>query len=217
MDKNIDIMFVVETWFRNDDPVVISESTPPCYTFLNSSRDGNDCHGGVAIISRSSLNLSFTNTVSAHATFKLACVADPKRHATFAVRYRPPPSAKNGLKTSDFLNDFDDLLGEVTLLSSKIILLGDFNIHVDTPGKSDVSHFLTSLSDCGLHQYIIGPTHKQGHSGPHHLSSRRRPYPSQRSLKHFEFRPFCHKLHNQLYHAHSNKGYFNLEKLSKYR
>ena len=139
--------------------MVISECTPPGFTFLNAPRDGNDSHGDLAVIFNSTLKLSFANNiVNARPTFELACVTDPTMHAIFMVVYRPPPSTRNRLKTSDFLHDFERFLSEVILLPSRIIMLGDFSVHVDTPSKSEASQFLTSLSDCCLHQHINGPT-----------------------------------------------------------
>ena len=44
MEKNIDIMFIIETWLHGDNPVAITECTTPGYTFLNVPHAG-DCHG----------------------------------------------------------------------------------------------------------------------------------------------------------------------------
>lgn len=49
-------------------------------------------------------------------------------------------------------------------MSSKCIIVGDFNLHVDTPSRSHVSHFLTTLDNAGFHQHVSGPTHKHGHT-----------------------------------------------------
>ena len=91
MDKDIDIMFIVETWLRGDDPVVITECTA---TFLNVLRAG-DCHGGVAVIFRSLLNLSVVNIDVNPTTFEMACVADPSKQVCSVAIYRTPPSPKN--------------------------------------------------------------------------------------------------------------------------
>ncbi|XP_072015041.1 uncharacterized protein [Amphiura filiformis] len=49
-------------------------------------------------------------------------------------------------------------------MSSKIVLVGDFNIHVNEPFKSDVSHFLTTIDNAGFHQHVVGPTHINGNT-----------------------------------------------------
>ena len=43
-------------------------------------------------------------------------------------------------------------------------MLGDFNIHVDTPNKWDAKRFLMSIETAGLYQHIHVPTHKDGHT-----------------------------------------------------
>lgn len=55
--------------------------------------------------------------------------------------YRPPPSPANGLKTSDFLLEFELFLHELSIAPCQVVLLGDFNIHVDTPEKEDADRF----------------------------------------------------------------------------
>ena len=82
----------------------------------------------------------------------------------YIVVYRPPPSPRNGLKTSDFLAEFDELVKELSTRSFKVLLLGDFNVHVDTPAKPDSVQFLSSIDEAGLQQHVRGPTHRCGHS-----------------------------------------------------
>ncbi|XP_041471887.1 uncharacterized protein LOC121421284 [Lytechinus variegatus] len=78
--------------------------------------------------------------------------------------YRPPPSMRNSLKTREFLADYDELVKELSASSSKVLLLGDFNIHVDIPSKPEAMEFLSSLDEAGLCQHIQGPTHRCGHT-----------------------------------------------------
>ena len=62
-----------------------------------------------------------------------------------------------------FLSEFDNYIDEISTLPGKLVLLGDFNIHVDTPEESDARHFLTTLATSGLHQHVTGVTHEKGH------------------------------------------------------
>ncbi|XP_072039438.1 uncharacterized protein [Amphiura filiformis] len=61
------------------------------------------------------------------------------------------------------MEEFNDFLQELTLLSGKLVLLGDFNFHVDEPERSDVSSFLTLLDSFGLKQHVDKPTHRSDH------------------------------------------------------
>ena len=108
--------------------------------------------------------MSLTKVDLKPTSFEFACVCDSGNQFRLYVVYRPPPSPRNGLKTSDFLSQFDDFLDEVTLFSGKLLFLGGFNLHLDNPSKPEVAHFLTSIADAGLSQHITEPTHKFGHT-----------------------------------------------------
>ena len=78
--------------------------------------------------------------------------------------YRPPRSAKNKLKVTTFLDNFDEFLNSVDLLPGRIVLVGDFNVHYDIPNKSDVRRLSTTLASANFVQHITGPTHRCGHT-----------------------------------------------------
>ena len=86
------------------------------------------------------------------------------RSLNFVVIYRPPPSARNRLRISTFLNEFDDFLEAVDLLPGKPFILGDLNVHFDIPAKSDVAQTVASLSSHNFVQIIDVPTHEHGHT-----------------------------------------------------
>lgn len=49
-------------------------------------------------------------------------------------------------------------------MSTRIVILGDFNIHIDNPSCHLAAEFL-SLIDClGLQQHVKAPTHTKGHT-----------------------------------------------------
>ena len=58
----------------------------------------------------------------------------------------------------------DDFLMHINSFNSKVILLGDFNVHVDISHKPDVKHFLSSTQSSGFFQHVSGSTHKHGHT-----------------------------------------------------
>ena len=93
-----------------------------------------------------------------------ACFTNFSKDVYYCVIYRPPPSTENGLKTADFLDEFDTFLDFVNTLSTKAILVGDFNIHVNNPSHTDLSHFLSTLDNAGFHQHVSGPTLMYGYT-----------------------------------------------------
>ncbi|XP_072037282.1 uncharacterized protein [Amphiura filiformis] len=82
----------------------------------------------------------------------------------FICIYREPPYGTSNLKINDFMKDVDNFLDEICVRPNKLILLGDFNIHMNKPFKSDVSQFSNLLSSNGFEQHITKPTHRLGNT-----------------------------------------------------
>ena len=163
LEHGLDAVFLTETWLSRNDEVVIGEIAPHGYSFFNIPRATED-YGGLGVIFRSVLKLELLPSDFKTVTFEHALVFDKQRKVIYVLVYRPPPSTENGLKTSEFLSDFDDFLMHINSFNSKVILLGDFNVHVDISHKPDVKHFLSSTQSSGFFQHVFGPTHKHGHT-----------------------------------------------------
>ena len=164
---DIDILCLTETWMKDEDPVVIGEMSPPGYTFINVPRtSGDDHHGGIGILHKSQLSLGrvTNNDLPQFDSFEFTIVSNSSHSLYIILVYRPYPSAQNGLTTAQFLDEFDSFLDHVNLLPGKVLLLGDFNIHVNHPEKSEVNRFLSGLSDIGMEQHVDKPTHRCGNT-----------------------------------------------------
>ena len=81
----------------------------------------------------------------------------------FVVIYRIPPSSKNKLQKSLFLQELADLLELTTTLPGRLVLLGDFNVHWDSVDDAECMQLSTLLDDHGLVQHVRSPTHQDGH------------------------------------------------------
>ncbi|XP_072050376.1 uncharacterized protein [Amphiura filiformis] len=55
-------------------------------------------------------------------------------------------------------------MSEVFLVSGKILITGDFNIHVDEFEKSEVKQFMDIVENAGFTQHVNVPTHRAGHT-----------------------------------------------------
>ena len=86
-------------------------------------------------------------------TFEHARIMDPINGITSVVIYRPPPSQKNKLKASDFFEEFDNFAIYISTFSGRLLMLGDFNVHIDKPDLPDVKKFNKSLVSSGLYQH----------------------------------------------------------------
>ena len=165
IDHSVHALFLTETWLSKDShQVAIGNLTPPGYNFINIPREGGDEHGGLGVLYRDSMKLQLQNSTFASQTFEHAIIFDNNRKLHFVLVYRPPPSTENGFTTSQFLDEFDEFLLYVNTLSGKIIMLGDFNVHVNNPSKYGVPRFLASLDGTGFQQHIEGPTHRAGNT-----------------------------------------------------
>ena len=45
--------------------------------------------------------------------------------------YRPPPLPANGLTVDIFLDEFGSLLEELVVTDAELLIVGDFNFHMD--------------------------------------------------------------------------------------
>lgn len=70
--------------------------------------------------------------------------------------YRPPKPLTN------FFMELNELLTLACAMSHSVILLGDFNIHVDTD-CAESHEFLSVIQCLNYEQHVKFPTHSQGH------------------------------------------------------
>ena len=77
----------------------------------------------------------------------------------FAIIYRPPNSSHN-----QFLADLSNFLENISSTPSELVIMGDFNIHVDDHSDYFASSFQSLLDNFDLNQHINSPTHKHGHT-----------------------------------------------------
>ena len=75
------------------------------------------------------------------------------------IIYRPPPSKKNQLNNTLFLEEFGKLMEQLI-----IVPVGDFNYHVDNTTNPETIKFNKILEMFNLQQHVNGPTHKKGHT-----------------------------------------------------
>ena len=172
LDNELDAMYLTETWLRSTDNVVIGEMCPPGFAFtsvpiesdsnINNNNDNNYC--GVGVLYRCPLKFQIIPFEFKSVTFEYAIFSNTQRKVYYMLIYRPPPSTTNGLKTSQFLTDFEQFIIEINSLAGKVMIFGDFNLHMDNPSLSNVTQFTEIISSAGFYQYVHGPTHKHGHT-----------------------------------------------------
>ncbi len=74
-----------------------------------------------------------------------------------ATVYKPPGHP------TDFIKEFGDFLSELVLAADKVLIVGDFNIHVDNEKDALQSAFIEIRNSIGVRQHVSG-THCRNHT-----------------------------------------------------
>ena len=167
IDHKIDIMFVQETWLKqNGDEPKLASMTPPGYSVKSLPRSHHG--GGLAVLYRDTLSshLTFnTNFPFPHTSFEVVQVtlSVPQHAVNFWCLYRTFPSAKNKLTDSTFMLEFPDMLEHCNLIDNSTVILGDMNFHYDKPNQNNTRRMINLLDTFDLVQSVKEPTHNRGH------------------------------------------------------
>ncbi len=161
-DHNLDVLCLTETGLKPDDCITLNESTPQDYCYKHEPRPKGK-GGGVAIIYNNIFSISQRvgfkynsfEVMVLHITLSRETSVNDKPHMMFvlATVYRPP-----GHHT-DFIKEFADFLSELVLSADKVLIVGDFNIHVDNEKYLLGSAFIDILNSIGVRQHVSDPTH----------------------------------------------------------
>ncbi len=166
-DNNLDLLCLTKTWLKPDEYITLNESIPQYYCYKNEPRPKGK-GGGVATIYSNILSISrragfkynsFEVMVLRITLSRETRVSDKSPMMfVLALVYRPP-----GHHT-DFIKEFADFLSELVLAADKVLIVGDFNIHVDNEIDALGSAFIDILNSIGVRQHVLGPTHCQNHT-----------------------------------------------------
>ena len=158
-ESRSDILFLSETWISENNNHTCDQFTPLGYTTHHIPRKGRQ-GGGVAIVTNNALRGNPIKIAEYH-SFEHAIVRIKSKdsYITAVTLYRPP-----GHVSQQFLTEFTELLETISLSKDRVLVCGDFNIHVDNPTDTSVQKFMTILNEFGLSQHTQAPTHTSGHT-----------------------------------------------------
>lgn len=154
--KDLDFIFLTETWVKEGDSSPFSELIPHDYTFYNCPRKTGR-GGGLAAV----FKLKFTTRtipIGVCSRFEVQLLQIDLVHPVLCVNIYRPPRINN-----DFLIEFSNLLGELIPRFDYILVLGDFNIHLCCPTKPLVTEFKNLIDSFDFVQWVQEPTHTHGH------------------------------------------------------
>ena len=167
LSKKIDIMVLTETWFKGNDPDVITiaeiNNILPDHQLIHRPRSGACRGGGVCVVLRKGFKVMQNTSQLQFASFESldVSISSGNTPLRLIVVYRPPPSKKNNLSVDLFMRE---LLENVIVNNELLIITGDFNLHIDNlNGNSTAASFMDLIDWFGLCQLVAEPTHQRGH------------------------------------------------------
>ncbi|XP_016529513.1 uncharacterized protein LOC103141723 isoform X2 [Poecilia formosa] len=154
-EKQFDFLCLTETWQKKNDLTHVNRAAPDGYSHISQPRSGRG--GGVAVLFREKWLVSPVSVPTYNSFESIVLQIHLSVPTILATIYRPPEPNKA------FLSDFSSLLTFLWSLSPNIIVVGDFNIHMDKFSKTLTRDFYYLLDDFGMQQYVDFSTHSQGH------------------------------------------------------
>lgn len=154
---DLDILFVTETWINVGESTAFTELLPPDCLFINSPRTTGR-GGGIATVFKNRLYCKLLSPIS-FSSFELS-LFELGRHdpVLCAVIFWLPKY------NSNFVKDFSEFLAGIMTNYDRILVVGDFNVHVCCPSKPLAKDFLDLIDAFNFLQYVTRPTQEHGHT-----------------------------------------------------
>ena len=150
-----------ETWLHpKGDNVATGELCPSVYRFDHTPKPVGT-GGDVGLLYKQ--GFCTKTRMCQHSFRSFECM-----HVTFITRksiralvvYRPPGT---GAAIGLFFDEFSTLLEEVVVCSEELLIIGDFNFHMDDTADRYAAQFGSLLDLFNLKQHVTVPTHRSGH------------------------------------------------------
>ena len=164
-DHDIDLFLITESWITDEDQVAIGEleCQGECTLFLKPRL--NRTGGGVACLAKSGIKVSKIDTPETSTFEHLELqVTINGAVTTILIIYRPEPSRKNPYIMSEFFSEFNDWLSMYNHRNNEILIVGDFNIHINKIENPRTQNFCDIIETFGMKQHIKSATHKHGNT-----------------------------------------------------
>ena len=167
MENNIDLYVLTETWLSDTeaDQVWLQCSSLnndgfKCSTSNRQGRRGS----GLAPISGDRYKVVSLRTGQLQ-SFQFTKWRIGLKHMTLTVFgiYHPPYSDQSQTNL-DSLDEFTDWIAEYIMNDMNVIILGDFNLHVNDSNNDNAMNFIETSQVLALEQHVKFPTHTSGNT-----------------------------------------------------
>ena len=162
-DNDLDLLAVTETWASpgRDGNHELKFCCPSGFEVIHHQPRVERGGGGVALFyKKSKVSVIGRHSSRENYTFEYLNLELKVKSQTLRmiIIYRPPGGSK-----PDFLDQFDSFIDRITKDNRRnLIVLGDFNIHVQDKKKSSIRDFHEIIKNFGLKQHVRGSTHELG-------------------------------------------------------
>ena len=164
-DHRCDLIAVTETWLRTIDDAIRAELCPAGYKPIDYARTGRG-GGGIGLLYKDSLQVTKVRNGEEESFeyCELLVQISSLRKIRVVIVFRPPFSENHRVPMGIFLREFSSYMESIILSNDHLLILGDFNIHMDVSTDADTAKFVDLLESLGLEQHVSGPTHTDGHT-----------------------------------------------------
>ncbi|XP_053145635.1 uncharacterized protein LOC128342394 [Hemicordylus capensis] len=151
LDEGADLVCITETWLEEAGGLVWSQLLPSGYSAEEQMR-GRGQGGGMAVVYKS--NISFTR-IPVEVSDHIKCV-----YLSLGTRDRLGLLLVNQSShcPTESLTEQTDLVSDLALESSRLLVLGYFNVHFGTNLSGVAQEFIAAMRTMGLSQEVSGPT-----------------------------------------------------------
>lgn len=159
-----DLVALTETWFTDTESASKTQCTPESYKLFDHPRTGRR-GGGTGLLFKNNIKVTKV-TGGERRSFEYSewKVISGSRRTYLIIIYRPPYSEAHQITSAVFYTEFAEYLESIVLSAEPLLIVGDFNIHVDCPDNQDATKLLELLESFSLTQHVQVPTHTSGHT-----------------------------------------------------
>ena len=165
LDYHLDVLVLTETWLKDTptdkawmDCSLITQGTYKC---LTSNTAGSRKGGGLALSYKLEIKCKDVHLMIKNSFECSGWKLDFNSNNLLVIGIYHSPNTKNG-SNQVFINEFLKMLEEVQSGNLQLIIIGNFNLHVNNKEDNDVQQFLDMLEASDLHQSIAFMTPKHG-------------------------------------------------------
>jgi exonuclease III len=165
-DHSPDVVALTETWLTHESgDQILSSMVPSGFSFIQVPRPSSRRGGGVGVVFKSTISATLVADSQTFDSFEHMDVRLKfgTRTLRLLVVYRPPRCSE-----SDFLRDFSFVLELLSVTRDDLLIVGDFNLHVDDEHDLYGCSFMSLIDSFGLQQHVVGPTHERSATHKRH-------------------------------------------------